>query len=127
MINLEMRQELNGFKNNLKAFLVEFIISDLPSIFLSLALLLGGIWILALRIPGWSLFWGLILTPMGAAFTIFTLDKVSRNRITPPLFGLVKCRVCGRKTYVKERETEAICGRCREDILKGILKEKLKK
>jgi hypothetical protein len=120
-----MRRRLNDFKNNLKAILVEFIISDLPCIFLSLALFLGGIWLLALRIPGWSLFFGLMITPMGAAFTIFTLDKVSRNRITPPAFKLAKCKVCGRKTYVKE-ETEVICGQCRKDILKGILKERSK-
>ncbi len=118
-----MRQKLNNFKNNLKVFLVEFIISDLPCIFLSLALFLGGIWVLSLNIPGWSLFLGLILIPTGAALTIFTLDKVSRNRITPPNFDLVKCQVCGRKTYVEEGEKEVICGQCREDILKGVLKE----
>jgi hypothetical protein len=62
---------------------------------------------------------------MGAAFIVFTLDKVSRNRITPPRFKLAKCKVCRRKTYTEKEESETICGRCREDILKGILKERL--
>ena len=121
-----MRQKLNDLKTSLKIFLVEFIISDLPSIFLSLALFLGGIWILSLNISGWSLFWGLILIPIGAVFTIFTLDRVSRNRITPPSFKLIKCQVCGRKTFIKEGEKKIVCGRCQEDILKGILKERSK-
>jgi hypothetical protein len=121
-----MRHNLNGFKNTLKDRLVEYFISDLPSIFLDLALFLGGIWLLSLRIPGWSLFWGLILVPTGAAFTIITLDKVSRNRITPPRFETVKCRVCGKITFVKKGEKELVCGQCRKDILKGTLKERSK-
>jgi len=111
---------------NLKHALIQFIVNDLPSTILSLALFLGGIWILSLRIPGWSLLWGLILTPTGAALTVFTLDKVSRNKIAPPFFQLTKCKVCGRKTYSKEGEKGIVCGHCRKDILKKILKERSK-
>jgi len=96
---------------------------DLPCIFLSLALFLGGIWFLSLRIPGWSLFFGLIITPMGFAFTVFTLDEVARNVIIPSPFRPVRCNVCGKTTYTREDEEEVICGRCRKDISKKILEE----
>ena len=115
---------MNTFKEKILRPVVQFLIRDVPSIILSLALFLGGIWLLSLRIPGWSLFFGLIFTPMGAAFIVFTLDRVARNRIAPPLFKPVKCKVCGRRAYAKDDKKEVICHRCRQDISKGILEEK---
>ncbi|MBU3956753.1 hypothetical protein KKI19_00530 [Patescibacteria group bacterium] len=109
---------------NHKRALIQFIISDLPSIFLSLALFLGGIWLLSLRIPGWSLFFGLIITPLGIVFTIYTLDDIARNVVAPPPFKPVRCNVCGKITYAKEDEKDVICWRCREDITEKILEEK---
>ena len=110
-------------KNILKHSLIEFIISDLPCIVLSLALFLGGIWLLSLRIPGWSLFFGLIVTPIGLAFTIYTLDDIARNVVAPPAFSLTKCKVCGKNTYAREDDKDVICNRCREDITEKILEE----
>jgi len=116
-----MPKSVNFIKNGVQQVLTKFLTRDLPSIILSLSLFLGGIWILSLRIPGWSLFWGLILIPVGASFTVYALDSVSRNRIAPPEYRPVKCKVCGKMTFAKEKE--AVCGRCQEDIFKGILKE----
>lgn len=91
---------------------------------LSLSLFGGGIAILFARIPGWSLFFGLIITPLGTIFTILTLDEVARNLVAPPPFHPVRCNVCGKSTYAKEGEEDVICGRCREDISEKILEEK---
>jgi ribosomal protein L37AE/L43A len=63
---------------------------------------------------------------MGGAFIVFTLDRVARNRIAPPPFKIAECQICGKKTYARDNEKEVICHRCREDISKGILKEKAK-
>lgn len=115
----------NSQKGNTFYSLIKFTISDLPAVILSLALFLGGVWILSLRIPGWSLFFGLIFIPMGGAFTVFTLDDVARNRVIPPPFKPVKCNVCGKITFAKEGEKDIICAQCRKDIQKGILKERL--
>lgn len=101
----------------------KFLIKDLPSIILSLSLFFGGIWLLSLRIPGWSLFFGLIATPLGLVFTIYTLDDVARNVITPSLFKAAKCNVCGKTTYAKEDEEDVICWRCRENISEKLLEE----
>ena len=94
------------------------------TVILSLSLFFGGIILLLAKIPGWSLFFGLILIPLGTAFTIFTLDEVARNLIVPPPYKSVKCKVCGKSTYAKESEEDVICGRCREDISEKLLEEK---
>lgn len=109
--------------NAIKGLFSKFICKDLPCAVLSLALFLGGIWLLSLRIPGWSLFWGLIITPVGFAFTIFTLDEIARNTVAPPLFKPVKCNICGKITYAKEDDKDVVCNLCREDISEKILKE----
>lgn len=110
-------------ENGVKLALTQYVIHDLPSIFLSLALFLGGVWLLSLRIPGWSLFFGLIVTPLGIVFTIYTLDDVAKNVIAPPEFKPIKCKVCGKTTYAKKEDKDFICGQCREDIAEAILKE----
>jgi len=91
---------------------------------LSLSLFGGGIAILFARIPGWSLFFGLIIVPIGFVLTILTLDEVARNLVIPPPLHAVKCNVCGKITYAKEEDKDVICGRCREDISEKILEEK---
>ena len=92
-------------------------------VILSLSLFFGGIVILISRIPGWSLFFGLIITPLGTIFTVLTLDEVARNLVVPPPFKPVKCHVCGKITYAKEDEKDVICGRCRKDISEKLLEE----
>lgn len=92
---------------------------------LSLSLFLGGIAILFAKIPGWSLFWGLIIIPIGLALTVNTLDEVARTIVVPPPYKSVRCKVCGKFTYAKEGEEEVICGRCRKDISEKLLEEKL--
>jgi len=106
-----------------KRALIEFVISDLPCIFISLALFFGGILLLSLRIQGWGLFFGIIAIPIGIAFTIYTLDKVARNVITPLPFVHTRCNICGKITFAREGETDVICGRCRRDIVEGVLKK----
>lgn len=111
-------------QNGTKLALTQYFTHDLPSIFLSLALFLGGIWLLSLRVPGWSLLFGLILIPIGAVLTIYTLDDIARNIIIPSGFKPVRCNVCGKTTYAKEGDEDVICARCREDITEKILEEK---
>lgn len=94
--------------------------------FLSISLFLGGIALLFARIPGWSLFLGLIIIPTGFALTIFTLDEVARSLVIPPPFKPVKCKVCGKQTYARQDEEDVICGRCREEVSEKILEERKK-
>ena len=109
------------FRNSRLAILLT---KQVLTVILSLALFFGGIILLLAKIPGWSLFFGLILIPLGTMFTIFTLDEVARNLVVPPPFKPVKCNVCGKITYASESEEEVICGRCRKDISEKILEEK---
>lgn len=109
------------FKNSRLAILLSK--SFLMTI-LSLSLFGGGIAILFARIPGWSLFFGLIIVPIGFVLTILTIDEVARNIVVPPPYKSVKCNVCGKMTYAKEEEEDVICGRCRKDISEKILEEK---
>ncbi len=113
-------------KNGIKQAFTHLLASDLPCIILSLGLFLGGIWLLSLKIPGWSLFFGLIITPVGFALTVYTLDDVARIVVAPPPFKSVRCDVCGKKTFAREEAQDVICHRCREDITKEVLKEKAK-
>lgn len=118
-----MPESPTGMRTNTGLAFTKLFTHDLPCIILSLALFLGGIWLLSLHIPGWSLLFGLIITPIGFAFVVFTLDEVARNVIIPSPFRPVRCNVCGRTTYTRESEEEVICSRCRKDISKKILEE----
>ena len=103
--------------------LITLLSKQFLTVILSLSLFFGGIILLLAKIPGWSLFFGLIITPLGTIFTILTLDEVARNLVVPPPYKSVKCKVCGKITYAKEGEEEVICGRCRKDISEKLLEE----
>lgn len=92
-------------------------------VILSLSLFFGGIVILISRISGWSLLFGLIITPLGTIFTVLTLDEIARSVVVPPPFKPFECRVCRKITYAKEDEKDVICGRCRKDIADKLLEE----
>jgi len=93
-------------------------------VILSLALFFGGVVILVSHIPVWSLFFGLMITPLGVVLTIFTLDEVARKLLVPPPFRPVKCSVCGKTTYAKEEKENVVCGLCREGEIDELLREK---
>jgi len=108
-----------------KPVFLHFIISDLPCMILSLALFLGGIWLISLRIP-WGSFFGIIFTPLGVSLIIFILDDVARNVVIPPPFEPTRCNVCGKITYAEKGKEDVICGRCWKEMAEKVLKEKAK-
>jgi hypothetical protein len=55
-----------------KVMLIKLVIQS----FLGLGLLAGGITILALRIPGWSIIFGLPMVVISSVFIIYTYDDV---------------------------------------------------
>ena len=58
------------------------------STLVSLALFLGGIMLLALRIPFWSLLLGLPAVQIGIVLIIFTFDRLSQEEIEEELESL---------------------------------------
>ena len=58
------------------------------STLVSLVLFLGGIMLLALRIPFWSLLLGLPAVQIGIVLIIFTFDRLSQEEIEEELESL---------------------------------------
>jgi hypothetical protein len=104
----------DGFKNAL----LKFFTKSLPSIFLSLSLFVGGIALLAIRIPGWSLILGLPAVQIGLVFLIFTFDDIARNKVGPQSLHMIPCSVCGKPTLTPNWEQEKICMKCQQLIAK---------
>lgn len=85
-----------------------------------IVLLAGGLFLLDLRIFGWSLFFGLPTTVAGVALLIFTYDEVMGKKIgeIPPRFAeskAVNCFICGRETprIPGEWVEDTICPKCK--------------
>jgi len=89
---------------------------------LSLTIFTGGIVILLSRIPGWSLFLGLLLIPLGLVLMVFSLDETARKVFVPENFRPARCSLCGKMTYAKEGEKEVVCGICQEKEVDELLK-----
>ena len=111
----------DGFKNTL----LKFFTKSLPSIFLSLSLFLGGIALLALRLPGWSLILGLPAVQIGLVFLIFTFDDIARNKVGPQSLHMIPCSVCGKPTLAHQWEQEKICVACQKMIAQKLSKKKI--
>ncbi len=92
---------------------------------LAVILFLGGIWVLSLRIPGWSLILGLPSVQVGLIFMIFTFDKLAHDALDNYLNNQqeVDCSVCGKKTATPIFIDGALCPPCRRKKRKKSEKE----
>lgn len=94
-------------------------------VLIPIVLLGGGLTLLALRIAGWSIIFGLPMITFGVVFLVYTYDELVSNVVKPIPKKIVKCSVCGEDTtklYPWQESKDAICPTCRVDIAKGIKK-----
>lgn len=93
-------------------------------VLVSLGLLAGGVFLLYLRIPGWSLILGLPATQIGIIFLILTFDEIVRGKVGPNSLHMIPCSVCGKLTLVSTWQKEKICEECQRKIAKKLREEK---
>lgn len=80
---------------------------------ISLALFIGGIYILSLKIPVWSLLLGFPATEIGMLALIFTFDATLRQKIGPESFYVDICSICGKFCIsTRKPEEKAVCIDC---------------
>ena len=90
----------------------------LPLLIISLALFLGGIGLLVLQIPGWSIFLGLPSVQIGIIFLIFCFDDIARIKVGTQSCEMVNCSICNKPTLVLKGQKENICSQCLRRINK---------
>lgn len=102
----------------LKEFLVEFLTKNLPALLLASLLFGGGIILLFLKIPGWSLFLGLPAVQIGIILLIFTFEGLTRKKSPLPFeeYHLVDCLICKRQTLAPKFMEKRICDDCQMKI-----------
>lgn len=102
------------------------MIKTILTVFVSLGLFVGGIVLLALRIPFWSLFLGLPSVQIGIVFIIFAFDKLSQEEIERELTEVhqVPCALCGQPTFTRGPEVKGICSVCDRKLLEKMGKIK---
>lgn len=76
-------------------------------------LLVGGVWLLSLRIPGWSLILGLPAVQLGIVLIVFSFDWAIRKKYDLSKLHIVKCEICGDPTAAPLGEVHELCPRCR--------------
>jgi len=52
--------------------------------FIPIVMLIGGLVLLGMRLPGWGLFIGLPLVIIGSVFLIYTYDEISKSSLHTP-------------------------------------------
>ncbi|MBI4100794.1 hypothetical protein HY439_03595 [Candidatus Microgenomates bacterium] len=89
------------------------------SIVASIGLFLGGIILLALRIPFWGFFLGLPAIQIGIILMILSFDRLSREEVEKEISEIheTPCSVCGKPIFVKGDKKGGICTDCAKKIL----------
>ena len=108
----------------LTSLLWKLLLREIPRLLIPLVIFIGGIALLALKIPGWSIFLGLPATQIGFIFLIFTFDKVSRKSVGLGSLQEITCAVCGRLTLAPFWYDEIVCPDCRKKIGKKLEQER---
>ncbi|MBU0618693.1 hypothetical protein KKD62_00490 [Patescibacteria group bacterium] len=115
-----MTNELNQQTKSVQQPFTEFFISTLPAFFLSFVLFIGGIGLLYLRIPKWSLFLGVPTIQLGIIFLILTFDKIIQSRTSPERLHIIPCSICNNPTPISLDKKGAICDICRQKMAKKL-------
>lgn len=84
-----------------------------------MVLFAGGVWLLSLRIPGWSLILGLPAIQIGIVFVIFSIDNSSKETFDLSKYHIVKCDICGDPTAAPLGEIHELCPSCRTKKIKS--------
>jgi len=105
-------------KFTFKELVIVFLTQNLPSLILAILLFAGGIVLLFLKIPGWSLFLGLPAVQIGLVLLIFTFESINRKRSSQTIenYHLVDCLICGRQTMAPKYIEKRICDNCQVKI-----------
>ncbi|OGM27152.1 hypothetical protein A3D00_05575 [Candidatus Woesebacteria bacterium RIFCSPHIGHO2_02_FULL_38_9] len=87
------------------------IVGDFGLLVLSVIIFLGGILILSLKIPFWSLFFGLASVQIGIVLIILTFDSFIRQKTKSVTedYKTLSCLVCGKLTFVPKYSKVTIC------------------
>ncbi|OGD53641.1 hypothetical protein A3J78_01790 [Candidatus Beckwithbacteria bacterium RBG_13_35_6] len=104
-----------------------FVYKTLPLLVLSLGLFFGGIILLILRIPGWSIFLGLPSIQIGIVFLIFSFDGIAKREVGPSSCKLVDCSICGKPMIISGNVKKRICEQCLQTMSKTLKKMKGKR
>jgi len=95
---------------------VDYLIKLIARIIIPIIMFIGGIIILSLHLPGWSIILGLPVSMFGIVFIIYTYDEVILER----------CPIC-KKVYSVDKiggTEDFICENCREKIIRDISSKK---
>jgi Ca2+/Na+ antiporter len=94
------------------------IIDDFLFLILPLTLFIGGIVILTLKIPFWSLFLGIASTQIGIVFIIFSYEYYTKRKNKPITedYKAIPCLLCKRINYVPKYKNTTICDSCNISI-----------
>ena len=88
------------------------------SAIIGLVLFIGGIILLALRIPFWGLFLGLPATQTGIILSIFSFDRLSQKEAEKEIeeAQASPCSSCDNSPFIKGKESRQICSKCGRKI-----------
>jgi hypothetical protein len=105
-----------------KEILVDFLTKSLPLFTVSLILFVGGVALLALNIPGWSLILGLPSVQIGIVLLIFTYEAIGQRKSTLSAqeYHLISCLICHRPSLSPKFIQKTICQDCQVKIAQNI-------
>ena len=97
--------------------LVQLIFRGAVPILTGTALLIGGIWLLTLPLPGWKLILGLPAAQLGIVVLMFAFDDVTKKHLHPENYEILICPYCSNENLVNRQTPSMFCGKCQKKIM----------
>jgi hypothetical protein len=94
-------------------------LKDVSRFIAPMILFIGGVWMLSLRITGWSLILGLPAIQIGMVLIILSFDNSAKKTFSSGEFQIVKCDNCGDPTAAPLGEVHELCPKCRAEKIKN--------
>lgn len=96
--------------------ILQLIFRSVVPLVSGMTLLLGGIWLLTLPLPGWKLILGLPAAQLGIVLLMFAFDDITKKHLHPENFEILICPYCAHQNLVLRETRETYCGNCQKKI-----------
>lgn len=95
---------------------VSILLRGAVSFFIGATLLVGGILMLTLDLPGWKLIIGLPTVQFGIVVLMYAFDEVTKKHSQFSDHQTVICPYCGFNNLTKQSQGKVHCGSCTKNI-----------
>ena len=106
------KQNITDYQQSNSADSIYMVLRSLIPFFIGIILMICGVWLLTLPLPGWKLILGLPSVQIGIVILIFVFDDLTKRSLHPTHYTTINCPLCGYENLIFDDASSGCCTNC---------------